>query len=300
MRTSRVLVLVLVLFLPACVMVLRDPPEPTVNQEMLVSAGQLATLLDNPSVVVLHVARNRADYDAGHVPGARFVALGDLLVERDGVPNLLPPVEQLREVFEAAGVSNDSRVVVYGDLGGLAAGRTFFTLDYLGHGRVALLDGGLETWRLEDRPISTQAPEPRRGTFVPAPRPDVVVDAAWVREHLGDTAVVMIDARPPAEFAGEEPGANVARPGRIPGAQNVFWRTALRDTDNPVLRSPYVLHGLFRGAGAREGRTVMNYCRTGVQASHAYFVARYLGYDTKLYDGSFIEWSNRDELPVER
>jgi thiosulfate/3-mercaptopyruvate sulfurtransferase len=300
MRPLRAVSLLLAVLLSGCVRILADPPEPTVNDEMLVSGEALAAMLDDPALVVLHVARDRADYEAGHLPGARFVRLGDLLVERDGVPNLLPPVEDLREVFEAAGVSGGSRVVLYGDLGGLSAGRAFFTLDYLGHPRVALLDGGLERWRLDERPLSTTPPAAVRGSFVPAPRPDVVVTADWVRDHLADTAMVFVDARPAAEFSGEVPGAGVPRPGRIPGAQNIFWRSALRSEDNPILRHPQVLHGLFAGAGAGGDRTVVTYCRTGVQASHAYFVSRYLGHETKLYDGSFIEWSNREDLPVER
>lgn len=299
MRSLRLTAAVLTLFLSGCVMILRDPPEPRVNADLLVSTEQLADMLDDEGLVILHVARDPADHQAGHIPGARFIRLGDLLVERDGVPNELPEVDHLRGVFEAAGVSNDSRVVIYGDLGGLAAGRTFFTLDYLGHERAALLDGGIETWRREQRPVSTAAAATARGTFVPAPRPELVVSADWVNERLQDTAVVLLDARPAAEYRGDEPGAGVPRPGRIPGAYNLFWRNALRDAEHPVLRVPEVLHAMYRGAGVREGRTVVTYCRTGVQASHAYFISRYLGYETRLYDGSYIEWSNREDLPVE-
>jgi thiosulfate/3-mercaptopyruvate sulfurtransferase len=299
MRPLRLFAAVLALFLAGCVMILRDPPEPKVNADLLVSTEQLAGMLEEPGLVILHVARDPADYQTGHIPGARFVRLGDLVVERDGIPNELPEVDHLRGVFEAAGVSNDSRVVIYGDLGGLAAGRTFFTLDYLGHERAALLDGGIETWRREQRPVSTAASEVTRGTFVPAPRPELVVTADWVNERLQDTTVVLVDARPVAEYRGEEAGGGVPRPGRIPGANNLFWRNALRDAEHPVLRVPEVLHAMFRGAGARTGNTVVTYCRTGVQASHAYFVSRYLGYETRLYDGSYIEWSNRADLPVE-
>lgn len=276
--------------------------EPRINPELLVSAEQLAGRLDDPSTVVLHVGREPAGYEAGHVPGARFLPLGAIVVERDGVPNELPAVAHLDSVFESVGVSDGSRVVLYGDLGGLAAARAFFTLEYLGHRDVALLDGGLETWKAEGRPTSTaaQTAMPTRGTLTPRPRPELVVSADWLAARLNDPRVVLVDARPPAEFAGTEPGGGIARPGHIPGAANVFWRNALVSPERPVLRDPDALRAAFQAAGAAPGKTVVTYCRSGVQASHAYFVSRYLGYETKMYDGSFLDWSARASLPVER
>lgn len=285
----------------AClVSVPRGNPLPQWDESLLVSADQLARRLDDPRTVIVHVGRDRAEYDRGHVPGARFLALSDIVVERDGVPNELPPVERLREAFEAVGVSDGSRVVLYGDLDGLAAARAFFSLDYLGKTDAALLDGGLERWRFRDHPVSTEPPPPARGTLTPRPRPDVVVDADWVRERLDDTTVVLVDVRPPAEYTGEVPGPGVERPGHIPGAHNVFWRTALVSGDDPRLRSPQVLHAPYTLAGAALDDTLVVYCRTGVQASHAYFVARYLRRPVVLYDGGYLDWSRRGEAyPVE-
>lgn len=273
---------------------------PRVNAEMLVSTGQLAARLGDAGTVVLHVGRDRAGYDAGHVPGARFLPLSAIVTERDGLPNELPGVAHLDSVFESLGVSDGSRVVLYGDLGGLAAGRAFFTLDYLGHRRVALLDGGLETWKAEGRVTSTDAVASPRGRLTPRPQPQRVVSADWVTARLRDPRVALIDARPPAEFTGAEPGGGVTRPGHVPGAASLFWRTALVSEARPVLRDVDALRAAFAAAGARPGVTVVTYCRTGVQASHAYFVSRYLGYPTKMYDGSYIDWSARTQLPVER
>lgn len=273
---------------------------PRLNPELLVSTEQLATRLNDGRTVVLHVAREPAGYEAGHVPGARFVPLGAIVTERDGVPNELPAVAHLDSVFEAAGVSDGSRVVLYGDLGGLAAARAFFTLEYLGHRDVALLDGGLETWKAEGRPTSTDAPTQARGRLTPRPRPELVVSADWVAARLDNPRVVLVDARPPAEFTGTEPGGGIARPGHIPGAANVFWRNALVSQERPELRDPETLRGAFQAAGAGPETTVVTYCRSGVQASHAYFVSRLLGYETKMYDGSYLDWSARTSLPVER
>jgi thiosulfate/3-mercaptopyruvate sulfurtransferase len=323
---------------------LREVPAPPVHSELLVSANQLQGRLNDGNTVILHVGRNRAGYDAGHVPGARWVALSSIVTERAGVPNELPSVEALDAVFEAAGVSDASRVVVYGDLDGLAAGRAFFTLDYLGH-PPAVLNGGLVAWRAAGGRLETTESAATRGTFTPRPRPELVVDAEWVRTHMRDSTVALIDARPPEEFSGATPGEGVTRPGHIPGARNLFWRNTLISEADPTLRSPQVLRALFRLGGARfasdveiatprqrpdyadtsaaarrarrdrrppqrqhrgptprpVGSTVVAYCRTGVQASWDYFVARYLGYDTRMYDGSYLDWSRRGaDFPVER
>lgn len=276
-----------------------NAPASGVRSELLVSGDWLAGHLDDPDVVVLHVAPDRSAYDRGHIPGARFLPLSAIVVERDGLPNELPSVEHLDSVFEAVGVSDGTRVVVYGPP--LAAARAFVTLDYLGHGdRTALLDGGLERWVAEGRPLSTEAPEVARGRFTPRPRPELVVDAAWVAARLDSPGIALLDARPEAEFAGDVAGAGIPRPGHIPGARNVFWQRMIRSPEDPTFLEPDTLRALLADAGVEPGDTVVAYCRTGVQASVAYFVARYLGYEARMYDGSFIDWSPREALRVER
>jgi thiosulfate/3-mercaptopyruvate sulfurtransferase len=277
-------------------------PRPEWDPALLVTTYQLASRLNDPRTVVVHVGRDRASYDAGHIPGAQFLPLSSIVTERGGIPNELPAPEQLEAAFEGVGVSDQSRVVLYGDLAGLLAARAFFTLDYLGKTDAALLDGGLEQWRAENRPVETAASAARRGALTVRLRADILADADFVRGQLGnDSTVVLIDARPPAEFTGDTPGEGVTRPGHIPGAHNIFWRTSLVSETDLRLRSPEVLAAAYTLADAAQGDTVITYCRTGVQASHAYFVARYLKRPVRMYDGSFIDWSRRgEEYPVER
>jgi thiosulfate/3-mercaptopyruvate sulfurtransferase len=273
--------------------------EPRVRRELLVSSEWLSGRTQDPGVVVLHVGSDRGEYERGHIPGARFLPLSAIVTERDGVPNELPSVAQLDSVFESVGVSDDSRVVVYG--APLAAARTFFTLDYLGHGdRTALLNGGLGEWKAAGRPLSTDPPRATRGDFTPHPAPERVVNAEWVRDHLADPAVALVDARSEAQFSGAEPGHPGLRAGQIPGAGNVYWQELLDSVREPALEDSGLLERKFRAAGAGPGDTVVTYCNSGMQASVAYFVARYLGYDTKMYDGSLTDWSRRPELPLER
>ena len=275
------------------------------RSEMVVSTAWLAAHVNDPKVVILHVARERSHFNEGHIPGARFVGWNEITATRDGVPNELAPVADLQKLFERLGIGNEARIVLYGDNSGLAAARAYFTLDYLGHGgRAALLDGGLEKWKAERRPTSTDMVEPERATFTPHARAnavtnlDVVRDFSWIATNVTSPSVTLIDARPVEEYTGAKPGDGVPRGGHIPGAGNVFWMQNVLSKENPVLRSVAELRKLYEEAGALNGRTIMTYCRTGGQASHAYFTLKYLGYDVVMYDGSFYEWSNTEGTPI--
>lgn len=277
----------------------------SVETGMLVTTDWLAQRLDDPQTIVLHVARERAHYDQGHIPGARFVAWGEITATRDGVPNELAPVEELKKIFERSGIGDKARVVLYGDNSGLSAARAYFTLDYLGHGaRAALLDGGLEKWKSERRTVSTSAVETKPVPFTPRVRAgavtslDVMRDLSWTVSNISADGAVLIDARPADEYTGAKPGDGVTRGGHIPGAANVFWMQNVVSKENPVLRPAAELRRLYEEAGALPGRTIVTYCRTGGQASHSYFTLKYLGYDVVMYDGSFFEWSNASGTPV--
>lgn len=274
-----------------------------VRSEMVVSTEWLSKNLNNPQVVVIHVARDRAHYQAGHVPGARFIGWNEITATRNGVPNELADVEQLQKVFERSGVGNEARIVLYGEMSGLAAARAYFTFDYLGHGdRAALLDGGLEKWRAEGREISTASTEIKPAIFTLRINPkvvvtfDVVKDLSWQAANVAKPNVTLIDARPAEEFSGSKPGEGVTRGGHIPGAASVFWMQNLVSKKNPVLLPAAELRRLY--ALAARGKKVVTYCRTGAQSSHSYFVAKYLGYEVSMYDGSYLEWSRNDRAPI--
>lgn len=273
----------------------------------VVTAGWLADRVTDPAVSILHVGANRTIYDAGHIPGARFVPLEAIVIERDGTPNEIPPAPQLAALFEKLGIGDSGPIVIYGDEKGLHAARMFFTLDYLGHStRAAVLDGGLEKWRSEGRDISTAVTAWPPRPFTPRIHPDVVVtlpavrDISWSIARDEAAPWRLLDARPEAQFSGAEPGDGISRPGHIPGAASFFWQRAIAGPDNPVLRPVSELRRLLHDAGVRPGTRVVTYCRTGVQASFAYFVARHLGLDVKMYDGSFIEWSRAAGTEVTR
>ncbi|HSL22117.1 MAG TPA: sulfurtransferase [Vicinamibacterales bacterium] len=272
---------------------------------MVVTPDWLAAHVEDDNLTLLHVGTVRGSYDAGHLPGARYVALSDLVVERQGLPNELPPAAHLVALFEKLGVGNAGPIVIYGDDKGLFAARLFFTLDYLGHGdRAMLLDGGLDRWTRENRALSAESRPVSPRPFTPRLNPNVVAalpavrDISWAVRRDRASGWALLDARPDAQFTGGEAGQGVSRPGHIPGAASFFWERALVSPDDPVLRPVVELQKLMAEAGAPPPTRVVTYCRTGVQASFAYFVARYLGYDVKLYDGSFLEWSRAADTEI--
>jgi thiosulfate/3-mercaptopyruvate sulfurtransferase len=268
-----------------------------VRPDMLVSTAWLEQHLKDPAVLVLNVSRDRGIYDGGHIPGARLLPYADLLVTRDGVSNELPPVEKLKELFESAGVTETSRIILYADDMALMATRCYFTLDYLGLGdRVALLDGGLLKWKAENRPLAKDAPAAAPGAFTPHPRPELVASMQAVKEisaaskSATPNTPLLLDARAPEEYAATKT-EGVAHPGHIPGAVNVLWGQAQVSREDSTLKPEAELRKLYEAGGVTPGRPVVAYCNSGVQATHAYFTLKYLGYQARLYDGSMSEWT---------
>ena len=290
---------------------LDEPPKINVRSDMLVSTEWLAGHLHDPGLIVLSVSSGKDFYLSGHIPGARYLSLGDIAVTRHGVPNELPPVNRLQRIFEAAGITNDSRVVLYGERYGLFAARAYFTLDYLGLAdHAALLDGGIEKWKAEHRElsneaVSTEAPPISQIDASPSHlrtsvTPSILVETSAMRDLAQNKSskIAILDARPPDEFSGATRSEDVRKAGHIPHAAGLYWMDLLVSRENPVLRTTADLRAIYAKAGAGPDRAIVTYCRTGMQSSFDYFVAKYLGYDASMYDASFYEWSRQD-LPVE-
>jgi thiosulfate/3-mercaptopyruvate sulfurtransferase len=269
---------------------------PAVRSEMLVSTSWLEQHLNDRDLVVLYIGRSREQFDSGHIPGSRFVWLAELVEQRKDSLNELPPVPDLQATFEGLGVGDESHVVLTGDAQGVLAARGYFTLDYLGHGdHAALLDGGQEQWVEESRRTSRQEGHPVRAHFTPRIQPDILVSTAQMRElslgvSKGDPGYVLLDARPEAEYDGIVNSEAVPKMGHIAGSQSLYWRRLIRSDTVPRLLNVDQLQQRFMRAGAMPGRSVITYCRTGMQSSFTYFVAKYLGYRTSMYDGSVYEW----------
>ena len=269
---------------------------PSVQSQMLLSTSWLEQHLKDSNLVVLYVGRDRSQFDLGHIPGSRFVRLDDLVEQHKDSLNELPPVADLQATFENLGVGDQSHVVLTGDAPGLLAARVYFTLDYLGHGdSVSLLDGGPQKWIAESREISQDEQRPQRAHFTPRVRPEILISTAQMDDlslqaSKDATKFVLLDARPAAEYSGAVKSEAVPEAGHIAGAQGLYWKKLIRSDADPRLLAAEELQQQFLSAGAAHGRSVITYCRTGMQSSFAYFVAKYLGYDAAMYDGSVYEW----------
>lgn len=265
----------------------------TSSDTLLVSPSWLADRLHDPAIVILHVSSSQ-HYDAGHIPGARWV---DPMFFHAHEGADLPPPELMSRALADVGVTNTSRIIISGEP--LYPAILFVALDYLGLGdRTSLLDGGFAAWKADGFNSSTEAPVPTKSVHVVAvkPRSDVVVDAAWIAERLGREDVQLLDARTPEEYAGTAKEW-LPRTGHIPGARLLNWRD-VTDESTGRLRSPATLTAMFTELGAARDDTVVTYCTVGMRASELYFVARLLGYQTRIYAGSMADWSPRAELPV--
>jgi thiosulfate/3-mercaptopyruvate sulfurtransferase len=263
---------------------------------LLLSPSQLASMLKDPAVVVVAIGNGPADFEAGHIPGARFVRYGDIAVDVDGLQSELPPPDQLRRVFAAAGISDKSKVIIYGSP--IAATRMFFTLDYFGHPHARVLNGGLAAWRADGGAIETGgARSTASGTdLTPRLQPDRVVSADWIKGRLSTTQMTLLDARPDAEFTGADGGMNGMHvKGHLPDAQQLVWNSLL-DASGKFLPDAE-LRKKYEAIGAERGTPLVSYCMVGMRASVTYFIARHLGYDARMYDGSIVDWTRR-KLPA--
>lgn len=293
-RTAAIVALVL-LMLPS-----EAPAQRLTTADVFISAESAIDLVGAPGVTFLHVGTNEAAYEEGHLEQAQFLPLSDILVEHDGIPAELPPIDRLTALFESYGMPGNGRVVIYsdaslGDMEALAAARAYLTLDVLGHPYVNIVDGGLAALvdagaGLSTEPASGQIAELDLGS----PNDNLIVDSDYVHEH--GAHVLLTDNRPPAQFSGEDPGPDIERPGHIPGAVNLFWKDFL--DEKGLLKPIDELAQMWEDAGHTAGTEVVTYCRTGMQASYGYAVAKHLGLDVKMYDGSYIDWSNHSDHPV--
>ncbi len=270
-----------------------------VRSSMIVSTEWLAQHLNDKSLVLLHVG-DKKEYDDAHIPGAQFIQTSDISTPRgSGLILELPPVEQLRATFEKFGVTDNSRIIVYfGKDWVTPTSRVYFTLDYLGLGdHASILDGGMPAWIAEKRPVTSDVNAAKPGTFTPHPHTNLVVDAAWVSGNINKPGVAILDARDAKFYTGESAG-NMPRAGHIPSARSIPFGSVVEEINK--FKSEDALRQIFANAGVKQNDSVATYCHIGQQASLLYFVAKYLGYDAHLYDGSFDEWSKREDLPVEK
>jgi thiosulfate/3-mercaptopyruvate sulfurtransferase len=266
---------------------------------MLVSSSWLADHFNDPNVVVI-VVQDRDGFAKAHIPGAVSMDFMDshLMTGPTGLTMELPPMSQLAETFGKLGVTNNSHIILYqAGESFTATARVYLTLDAMGLGaQTSVLDGGFLQWTKEGRAVSTEFRNVTPGVVAPCPKNDVITDISYVSANMHHPGIAIVDARL-AEFYSGATQPEKQRLGHIPGAGNLPYPTLTDSTGR--LKSREELAELFRNAGVKPGDHVVVYCHIGQQASAAYFAARYLGYDVRLFDGSWEDWSAHKDLPAE-
>lgn len=272
-------------------------------KDVLVEADWLQEHLDDTGIRIVEVDENTELYAQAHIPGAvGFDWRNDL---QDQLRRDVLGHEHFAQLFGGRGISSDHTIVLYGDRNNWFAAYTYWYLKYYGHERVRLLNGPREKWIVDGRPTTAEVPNYPPATFVARPGDEAIrARREEVMSVIGD-ATKLVDVRSPAEFAGEviaPPGyeqEGAQRAGHIPGAVSIPWAQAVRD--DGTFKSEQELLELYEGRGVLDGEPVISYCRIGERSAHTWFVLReLLGHEqVKNYDGSWTEWGNLVDVPVE-
>ena len=276
------------------------------DPKTLVSTEWLHAHLKDPDLRILdgsyylpQMGRDpRAEYDAAHVPNARFFDIDDVADHGSDLPHMVPPVEKFMSRMRAMGVGDGHQVVVYDGMGLFSAARVWWLFKLMGQNNIAVLDGGLPKWQAEGRPVEDLPPVIRDRHMTVRRQNHMVKDVTQVSaaSKLGDYEI--IDARSPGRFRGEEPEPRAGlRPGHIPGSKNVCFKDLLNA--DQTMKNPVGIRQIFEAAGVDFNKPAITTCGSGVTAAVLSLGLERIGKtDHSLYDGSWSEWGMFPTVPV--
>jgi thiosulfate/3-mercaptopyruvate sulfurtransferase len=267
--------------------------------DVLVDTQWVAGHLEDPTVRLIDVSGQQEDYQAGHLPGAVYVnVVDDLTHPDDPVRSQILTQEALSALLSRLGVHNDDTVVFYDNTNNLFAASAYWALKYYQHADVRVYNGGVKKWLADGQQLTGETPTVTPGEYV-AKEADLAIrtTADYVLEHIDDANTLLCDVRSPDEYSGAD--VRSARGGHIPGAINVEWTNAVND--DGTFKDAATLNDLYTRAGFARDKEIITYCQTGIRGAHTWFVLHeLLGFpDVRNYDGSWEEYGNRDDVPIE-
>jgi thiosulfate/3-mercaptopyruvate sulfurtransferase len=265
---------------------------------LLVEPDVLESALGGDNLLVVDVSGPDAHAER-HVPGAVNLDYAALIGPRPPAMGLIADADQLSEAFSAIGMTADSHVVAYDGEGGGRASRLLWTLDAVGHGAFSLLNGGMQAWAGEGHATETGVNQVARSDYRVTLQGDgVIADKSYIRDRLEDSDVVIFDVRSAGEFAGDD--VRAARGGHIPGAVNMDWTMAIDRDRNLRFKSEDALRDMLGALGVTPDKEVITHCQTHHRSAHTYIVLKSLGFSKiRGYDGSWSDWGNDPDMPVE-
>ncbi len=276
------------------------------DPQTLVSTQWLEDHLKDPDLRVLdgswylpQLQRDpKAEYDAAHIPGARFFDIDEISDHRSSLPHMAPPPEKFISRMRAMGVGDGHQIVVYDGVGIVSAPRVWWLFKLMGHKDVAVLDGGFPKWQAEDRPVEDLPPVVRDRHMIVRVQNHLVRDVTQVSQAAKLEDAQIIDARSAGRFRGEEPEPREGlRAGHIPGSKNVPYPMLLNE--NQTMKSPAEIKAVFEAAGVDLSRSAITTCGSGVTAAVLALALERIGKtDWSLYDGSWSEWGQFPTLPI--
>jgi thiosulfate/3-mercaptopyruvate sulfurtransferase len=257
------------------------------------------TYLDPDPVNVYSVRSGRPEWEQGHIPGAGYLDLqGELSDTASPFRFTMPAPDQFAAAMSRHGVGEGNRVVLYSAGGVMWAARVWWMLRAFGFDVAAVLNGGLDKWRAEGRPLSTEPPRHAPARFIARPRPELIASKAQVAAAIGDPRASIVNALTARQHTGEG-GVHYGRPGHIAGSVNVPAHRLI-DTETKVFLPPGNLAAMFAETGADKAERVITYCGGGIAASADALVLTLLGHDNvAVYDGSLSEWTKDAAAPME-